>query len=637
MDFASGKLQRNFNVTDNILRRHSPTELRAHSLPNVSPSAKQSTEYSHQVYVHASEVFESLLPKVDRDKEVIRYARRGDGEVPRIHFRDEGSKRQTYNLAFTTLKYQHLIETVLIESGFFIQHPVSDEDQSLVTVILCDLMNRNFRLPPPVPNSTAIPIVTEVQETLMKARTKLNGALARNRIKHQALSLDVLLPEKVREKDKCSSTMPIYVWVNILKQSVRSVISYLLEQQYEQVRDVEKLEGKTFYLDPLCADVLVFPASTKEMWRGHPLLEEGYLVLQDRTCSLACHAVRTIMETEGDVLHTHVGTGRTAAHGATFLDQEKSNLFACGVDSPQHVQEVESFVGRLGIKNVRLLQDDFLELDPADPKFKNVRVILVTPRCSRSGVNNAVDFLMNEGEDATLLRDLSKEALQTERVYELAGHHCRLLQQAFKFPKLEAIVYLTRSIYEEENEDVILKTLEYANSLPDNKRIRFKSYHPMMSKKESDTQRDKFLRVQPSENANGCFLAVLAREPEAAEKPQDVIARAAATGIIDEVTAIDPVTGELIVHGGRKKRDAALARRGNKPIFPHHKSNNKHNGIPLTNLVKMRMTEKRNVLPPHAQAKPASSSRSASVLEGNPVALHPRKSPPKNKEDKEKN
>ncbi|CAH1268592.1 Hypp3917 [Branchiostoma lanceolatum] len=37
------------------------------------------------------------------------------------------------------------------------------------------------------------------------------------------------------------------------------------------------------------------------------------------------------------------------------------------------------------------------------------------------------------------------------------------------------------------------------------------------------------------------------------------------------------------------------------------------------------------------QAKPASSSRSASVLEGNPVALHPRKSPPKNKEDKEKN
>ncbi|CAH1268594.1 Hypp3918 [Branchiostoma lanceolatum] len=107
MDFASGKLQRNFNVTDNILRRHSPTELRAHSLPNVSPSAKQSTEYSHQVYVHASQVFESLLPKVDRDKEVIRYARRGDGEVPRIHFRDEGSKRQTYNLAFTTLKCKY--------------------------------------------------------------------------------------------------------------------------------------------------------------------------------------------------------------------------------------------------------------------------------------------------------------------------------------------------------------------------------------------------------------------------------------------------------------------------------------------------------------------------------------------------
>ncbi|XP_078683052.1 putative methyltransferase NSUN7 [Branchiostoma floridae x Branchiostoma belcheri] len=344
------------------------------------------------------------------------------------------------------------------------------------------------------------------------------------------------------------------------------------------------------------------------------------------------------METEGDVLHTHVGTGRTAAHGATFLDQDKSNLFACGVAGAQHVQEVERFLGKLSVKNVRLLQDDFLDLDPADPKFKNVRVILVTPRCSRSGVNNAVDFLMNEGEDATLLRDLSKEALQTERVHELAGHHCRLLQHAFKFPKLDAIVYLTRSIYEEENEDVILKALEFANSLPENKRIRFKSYHPMMSKKESDLRKDKFLQLQPSDKANGCFLAVLAREPDAGEKPQEVLTRAAAIGILDEVTTVDPVTGELIVHGkGGKKKDQ-LNRRGNKPIFAHHKTNSKHNGIPLTNLVKMRMTEKRNVVPPHAQAKPASSSSTSSpALEGSPAPLHHRKPPAKSREGKGKN
>lgn len=54
------------------------------------------------------------------------------------------------------------------------------------------------------------------------------------------------------------------------------------------------------------------------------------------------------------------------------------------------------------VSGIKVPTESFESIDPGDSKYKNVRVILVTANCSRSGVTNPVDFIVNEGEGKTL-------------------------------------------------------------------------------------------------------------------------------------------------------------------------------------------------------------------------------------------
>jgi hypothetical protein len=64
------------------------------------------------------------------------------------------------------------------------------------------------------------------------------------------------------------------------------------------------------------------------------------------------------------------------------------------------INQSESAV--IQLTNQTVPTESFETIDPGDSKYKNVRVILVTANCSRSGVTNPVDFIVNEGEGKTL-------------------------------------------------------------------------------------------------------------------------------------------------------------------------------------------------------------------------------------------
>ncbi|TNN70526.1 putative methyltransferase NSUN7 [Liparis tanakae] len=59
----------------------------------------------------------------------------------------------------------------------------------------------------------------------------------------------------------------------------------------------------------------------------------------------------------------------------------------------------------------------------------------------------------------------------------------------------------------------------------------------MPDQAEGPTKTPPFFTLEPSEQSNGCFLAVLSREPEpeVREEPQEVIVRANAKGILDRI------------------------------------------------------------------------------------------------------
>lgn len=48
-------------------------------------------------------------------------------------------------------------------------------------------------------------------------KTKLAAALARCRIKHDALSIYQILPESLRKQELRASTLPLYAWINTYK------------------------------------------------------------------------------------------------------------------------------------------------------------------------------------------------------------------------------------------------------------------------------------------------------------------------------------------------------------------------------------------------------------------------------------
>lgn len=116
---------------------------------------------------------------------------------------------------------------------------------------------------------------------------------------------------------------------------------------------------------------------------------------------------------------------------------------------------------------------DFLSLNPEDPKFKNVshsasnvsvRIcflrrlrshrlsllpVLVDPSCSGSGIPSRLDHLVPTVPDAENL----------SRVKALSNFQLAILSHALRFSGARRVVYSTCSIWEQEDEGVVMRIL----------------------------------------------------------------------------------------------------------------------------------------------------------------------------------
>ena len=105
-----------------------------------------------------------------------------------------------------------------------------------------------------------------------------------------------------------------------------------------------------------------------------------------------------------------------------------------------------------------LLEDSFLDALPSDERLKKVRLIVVNVPCSKSGIVNPVDFVLQEGVTSSI-KELARGNIDNTKVKGLAFQHLSVLRHALKFPLVQAIVYITRSTHKSENADVVSKAL----------------------------------------------------------------------------------------------------------------------------------------------------------------------------------
>ncbi|XP_060236663.1 putative methyltransferase NSUN7 [Meriones unguiculatus] len=520
-----------------------------------SPVVQEKPGYPDLVYLMAANIFQSIRIEKSPDKAIITY-----GNEPlevRSKTEDETFRHLSYELAFSALKYQDILESLLIDSGIFPSSGIPYHLTSLIVVMLYDFQDRKFQ--PRILPETEVESLSEVQEVenvLNSSKTKLAAALARCRIKHDALSIYQILPETVRKQEQRASTLPLYAWINTGKISLEEVYSNLRGKGYNKVKSVSYLEDKVFAVDQHCGDVLIFPSHLKKDLINIDLFKDYKLILQDKSRSLAVHSVKALINMDDDILMVNTGSWYTVAHMSILTNNNTSKVFVCGIQTQVKDPDVKTLFKKMGCQNIEILHETFVDIESKDHRLQNVKVILLLPRCSALGVSNPVEFILNEHGDTGLLQDLSQGGPTENKLQTLAEKQYQQLAHAMKFTKAQAVVYCTCSVYEEENEAVVNKALDSQNQLFKTQPYRLSPpVLPLCSLKEIQLSMDKFFRMEPSDITNGCFLSILTRERDPSEtvSVRDVLARAAAKGLLDGVEV-----GKSSKREKRKKKAKAL-------------------------------------------------------------------------------
>ncbi|KAM6075628.1 putative methyltransferase NSUN7 [Chlamydotis macqueenii] len=495
--------------------------------------------YHDSVYINAAKIFQGIHSEKRTDRMLVRY---GDDSVsPMLTFKDEHSQRVSYELAFNALKYQDLLEEILLDSCVYPCQSIPDDLTSLLVVMLYDLQDRKFRARDIFDDEEPVAEVQKIERYLYSFRTKLAAALARCRIKHDACSIEYILPETIRKQEQRASALPLYVWINTFKISLQDVFRDLKQKGFTRVESVSDFNRYTYCMDRHCHDVLVFPSSLKEELLNLDLFADCKLLLQDKSRSLAAHSAQALLSAGDDILVAHVGSHLTIAHMSVLINDSISQIFVCGVKSSAKAAELRNLFSHMQCKNIQLLHEDFTEIGPTDPRLQKAKVILLLPQCSGLGVGNPIDFIVNEHGDAGLLRDIFEGSVSEDKLCVLVERQLNELMHAMKFNEVQAIVYCTCSIYSEENELVVKKALE--SGVEGNKVQPYRLIPPAFSAcSNSEAFTELFFKIEPSEISSGCFLAILAKEKDSSENvsAKGILARAAAKGLLDSTVAEKP-------------------------------------------------------------------------------------------------
>ena len=83
-------------------------------------------------------------------------------------------------------------------------------------------------------------------------------------------------------------------------------------------------------------------------------------------------------------------------------------------------------------------------------------------------------------------------------------------------PRAQAVVYVTRSVVDCENESVVLAAIDHVTTARPMRTV-FRICPPVLAFDESEIEMEnpvvgKYLKYQPSPMTSGCFVAIVTRE-----------------------------------------------------------------------------------------------------------------------------
>ncbi|NXX29861.1 NSUN5 methyltransferase, partial [Nicator chloris] len=456
--------------------------------------------------------------------------------------------RQLYALVSETLRYASVLEKLLDGAALLqVEKKLAPE---LAKVLVYDLLF-----------GKGLKCGGQWKALARRHRARLEAELARMKVRHKvSRNEDLLGPEKAvsaagewaragwapcagSSRELCltcpapaASQVPRYIRVNTLKTCVDDVINFFQRQGYAylgkaaSVEELKALSGKKFCLDLHLPELLVFPSQTD--LHDNLLYTSGHIILQDKASCLPAFLLGPVAGSH--VIDACAAPGNKTSHLAAIL-KNKGQIFAFDVD-PKRVATMSTLLTRAGVTGCQLAQQDFLTVDPRDPKYSRVTYILLDPSCSGSGNMRLQLLTWSQAVGVQTLRDSfcpagmvtrgpgEEAAPSAERLQALAGFQRRVLNHALSFPALQRLVYSTCSLHQEENEDVVQAVLQEWGSA-----FRLVTAFPSWPCRGlgAFSGAERCLRASPAETlTHGFFVAVLERCKEVAAAPSSLPAAA---------------------------------------------------------------------------------------------------------------
>lgn len=360
-------------------------------------------------------------------------------------------KRSSFALVCETLRYKPLLRQLLAAvPQFKFQKKVSDHAnaKALLDISLYDLIFGRGK----------IQGGGHLKKELMLYANAFKEALVRLKIKAKVSTNEDLLPPENRRQELAA---PRYVRVNTLLISAKEIEAFMKEFDAKQ--------------DDHVRDLLVLPPGTE--LHEHELVKTGKVVLQDKASCFPAfvlhgeHSDGKYQALPGDVIDACAAPGNKTSHAAMLLHQQMQ-------DKPGTEQAPKVFAFDRSAKRLDLLKrrmnlmgadgivdavlQSFLEIDVDDAKFANVRSILLDPSCSGSGMTNRLDHLLDIASSRDKVLEPTMDEYEEDvatRLQSLADFQLEALIKAFSFPQVQRVAYSTCSIFQKENEEVVLAAM----------------------------------------------------------------------------------------------------------------------------------------------------------------------------------
>ncbi|KAK0554142.1 hypothetical protein OC846_002231 [Tilletia horrida] len=305
---------------------------------------------------------------------------------------------------------------------------------------------------------------------LQKHKTRLRAELTRLQIRSGKSRLEDL---RVGGEDrKRAERIPRWARVNTGKTSLQAVKTRLESEGWTAVPGPQLVKGRHFSISELIPSLLAFHPSSTSALLSHELYTSGHLILQDLASCFPAQILASGFEGRAiEAIDATAAPGNKTSHLSALLGPAaKITAFEL---SPQRHQTLSSQLGKAGClssadgqvgqgkkrkreahdhassdgtQNVVALQADFLETDPTDKRWQNVKLMLLDPSCSGSSTDE---------QEA----DESSTASLTARLAALSAFQLTMIKHAMQFPRLQRVVYSTCSIHAEEDEHVVLAAL----------------------------------------------------------------------------------------------------------------------------------------------------------------------------------